>query len=133
VLLRTPDQTISQLLPQPLAGGLETGRSQPVAADNIETLRKKAETLTHLYELSQVLSSVFSLTEVFKRVSQMLFRLTPSDRFVVVLKDSQTGELSPLSQNWDPYAASWRKDLDWGNRARLRAVRKVCFPGCPDR
>lgn len=95
LLVRTPDQTISGLLPKSRAGGL-TASSQAVAGDNVETLRKKAETLTHLYELSHVLNSVFSLTEVFKRVSQMLFRLTPSDRFVVVLKDSQTGELSPF-------------------------------------
>mgnify|MGYP001170010393 CR=1 FL=1 len=105
LLMRTPDQIIPHLLPQPMTAGLATEPSQPVAADNIETLRKKAETLTYLYELSQVLSSVFSLTEVFKRVSQMLFRLTPSDRFVVVLKDSQSGELSPfVTELRDPHS-----------------------------
>lgn len=104
LLVRTPDQTISGLLPKSRAAGL-TASSQPVAGDNVETLRKKAETLTHLYELSHVLNSVFSLTEVFKRVSQMLFRLTPSDRFVVVLKDSQTGELSPfVTELRDPHS-----------------------------
>jgi adenylate cyclase len=35
----------------------------------------------------------------------MLFRLTPSDRFVVVLKDSQSGELSPfITELRDPYS-----------------------------
>jgi len=105
LLVRTPDQIIPGLLPQSMTAGLAAEPSQAVAGDNIEGLRKKAETLTHLYELSQVLNSVFSLTEVFKRVSQMLFRLTPSDRFVVVLKDSQTGELSPfVTELRDPHS-----------------------------
>jgi adenylate cyclase len=103
LLVRTPDQIIHRLLPPSTTTASEL--SQPIAEDSIEMLKKKAETLTHLYELSQVLNSVFSLTEVFKRVSQMLFRLTPSDRFVVVLKDSQTGELSPfVTELRDPHS-----------------------------
>jgi adenylate cyclase len=105
ILLRTPDQIVPCLSPQDMTVGLATETLQSVSGDHIEILRKKAETLTHLYELSQMLSSVFSLTEVFKRVSQMLFRLTPSDRFVVVLKDSQSGELSPfVTELRDPYS-----------------------------
>src|SRR5207247_2041040 len=64
--------------------------------NDIETLRKKAETLTHLYELSQILNSLFSLGEIFEKVSQMLFRLTPAGRFIVLLKNPQSGELSPF-------------------------------------
>jgi adenylate cyclase len=105
LLVRTPDQVIPRLLQQPITAEPVSDLSHPIAVENIETLKKKAETLTHLYELSQLLNSVFSLTEVFKRVSQMLFRLTPSDRFVVVLKDSQTGELSPfVTELRDPYS-----------------------------
>jgi len=105
LLVRTPDQIIRRLLTQSTTMRSASELSRPITEDSIETLKKKAETLTHLYELSQVLNSVFSLTEVFKRVSQMLFRLTPSDRFVVVLKDSQTGELSPfLTELRDPHS-----------------------------
>jgi hypothetical protein len=46
--------------------------------------------------LSQVLNSLFSLSEIFEKVSQMLFRLTPSDRFIVLLKNPQSGELLPF-------------------------------------
>ena len=59
----------------------------------IETLRKKAETLSRLYELNQMLGSDFSLEAIFKKVSEMVFRLTPADRFLVLLKDRETGEL----------------------------------------
>jgi len=103
ILMRTADQIVPRFLPQDTTAGLPSAPLRPT--DDIETLRKKAETLTHLYELSQVLNLVFSLTEVFKRVSQMLFRLTPCDRFVVVLKDSESSDLSPfVTELRDPHS-----------------------------
>ncbi|HWC77324.1 MAG TPA: FHA domain-containing protein, partial [Blastocatellia bacterium] len=64
--------------------------------EEVDTLRKKAETLSRLYELSRVLSSVFSLKEIFKKVSEMIFRTTKADRFVVLLKNHATGQLDPI-------------------------------------
>ena len=96
LLLRTPDSIVPRIAQGNEVPGSSAEPSMLVAPDNLETLRKKAETLTHLYELSQVLSSVFSLTEIFKRVSKMLFSLTPSDRFIVLLKDPRSGEFSPF-------------------------------------
>ena len=60
----------------------------------IETLQKKAETLSRIYELNQMLGSDFSLEAIFQKVSEMVFRLTPADRFLVLLKDADTGELN---------------------------------------
>src|SRR5207253_4452274 len=60
----------------------------------IETLRKKAETLSRIYELNQMLSGDFALEAIFKKVSEMVFRLTPADRFLVLLRDAETGELN---------------------------------------
>ncbi|MFL6215006.1 MAG: adenylate/guanylate cyclase domain-containing protein [Blastocatellia bacterium] len=60
----------------------------------IETLRKKAETLSRIYELNQMLGADFSLEAIFQKVSEMVFRLTPADRFLVLLKDAETGELN---------------------------------------
>jgi adenylate cyclase len=56
-------------------------------------LRKKAEVLSHLYELSSMFSTVFSLDEIFDRTADMLFRVTPAQRCLVQTKDSQTGAL----------------------------------------
>jgi adenylate cyclase len=63
----------------------------------IETLNKKAETLSRLYELNQMLGSDFSLEAIFKKVSEMVFRLTPADRFIVLLREQATGELTTVS------------------------------------
>ena len=60
----------------------------------METLRKKAETLSRLYELNQILGADFSLEAIFTKVSEIVFRLTPADRFLVLLKDAETGELN---------------------------------------
>ena len=65
--------------------------------DDLESLRRKAETLSRLYELSQILRSVFSLKDIFKKVAEMLFRTTQADRFVVLLKDPSTGDLAPFA------------------------------------
>jgi adenylate cyclase len=60
----------------------------------METLRKKAETLSRLYELNQMLGADFSLEAIFTKVSEIVFRLTPADRFLVLLRDAETGELN---------------------------------------
>jgi adenylate cyclase len=90
LLLRTPDHIVPRIPRK------DAGADPSEVADDIETLKRKAETLTHLYELSRVLTSVFSLTEIFESVSRMLFRLTPSERYIVLLRDSKSGELSPF-------------------------------------
>src|SRR5688572_32390690 len=56
-------------------------------------LRKKADVLSHLYELGQLFSSVFTLEEIFDRMAEMLFRLTPAERCLVQIKDEDSGEL----------------------------------------
>ena len=63
----------------------------------IETLRKKAETLSRLYELNQLLSGDFALDAIFKKVSEMVFRLTPADRFLVLLRDADSGGLDRVA------------------------------------
>src|SRR5262252_8146655 len=64
--------------------------------DDLEALRKRAETLGHLYELNKVLNSVFSLRDIFKKVNEIIFDLTPADRFFVLLKNASDSELSPF-------------------------------------
>ncbi|MBL8148678.1 MAG: FHA domain-containing protein [Blastocatellia bacterium] len=59
----------------------------------LEELRKKAEILSHLYELGSMFSSVFAFDEIFERMAKMLFQLTPAERCLVQIKDTTTGEL----------------------------------------
>jgi adenylate cyclase len=64
--------------------------------DDLEALRKRAETLGHLYELNKVLNSVFSLRDIFQKVNEIIFDLTPADRFFVLLRSAPDQELSPF-------------------------------------
>ncbi|HXG68803.1 MAG TPA: adenylate/guanylate cyclase domain-containing protein, partial [Blastocatellia bacterium] len=106
VLLRSPEQ-VATMLPQQSAAGIAALAPGEVQ-DDIEMLRKKAETLARIYELNKILGSVFSLEDIFKKVSEMLFRLTPADRFIILLRDAATGELTPFA------AESRRQDLQLG-------------------
>lgn len=96
VLLRRPED-IAARVPRLDQSATSAPGIERLAADNVAVLRKKAETLIHLYELNRMLGSVFSLEVIFKKVSEMLFRLTAADRFFVLLKSAGSDELSPFS------------------------------------
>jgi adenylate cyclase len=94
VVLRDPERIT---LSAPKTQASDDQKSVPSLPEDVDALRKKAETLSRLYELSRVLSSVFSLKEIFKKVSEMIFRTTRADRFVVLLRDPVSGELKPFA------------------------------------
>jgi adenylate cyclase len=107
VMLKTPGE-IAAVVPQldnsSLLSSLSLAdpNSRAILA-YIETLRKKADTLSRLYELNQMLGSDFSLEAIFKKVSEMVFRLTTADRFLVLLKDADTGLISTAAAEFrDP-------------------------------
>jgi adenylate cyclase len=78
----------------------------------MEVLRKKAETLARIYELNQMLASDFSQEDIFKKVSEMVFRLTPADRFLVLLKDADSEELTTVAAEFrDPARAESSEHL----------------------
>jgi len=90
-VMRTPGD-IASVLPQIDKSAIPSGDSKSVM-DYVDALRKKAETLARIYELNQLLASDFSQEDIFKKVSEMVFRLTTADRFLVLLKDAESGEL----------------------------------------
>ena len=55
--------------------------------DEVAALRRKADILALLYEMSNTLSSVFDLDAIFKKATDIIFRVTPADRVVALLKD----------------------------------------------
>ncbi len=95
VLMRAPSE-IGTFIPQMDKSAIPVGGGKSVM-DYVEVLRKKAETLARIYELNQMLGSDFSKEDIFKKVSEMVFRLTPADRFLVLLKDANTGELATVA------------------------------------
>jgi adenylate cyclase len=69
-------------------------KALPVPAkEELEALRRKADVLALLYELSKTLGSVFDLNTIFSKATEIIFRVTPADRVVALLRDSNaTGD-----------------------------------------
>ena len=112
VLLRAPSE-LGAIIPKmdrpiTLSGDAES-RS---ILEYVEVLRKKAETLARIYELNQMLASDFSPEDIFKKVSEMVFRLTPADCFLVLLKDGGAGELTTVATEFrDPDSSLNREEI----------------------
>lgn len=73
-----------------IIGGKTTASSfeaTPVTPAEIKVLRRKAQILEMLYEMSKTLGTVFDLKEIFARATDLIFRGTPADRVVALLAD----------------------------------------------
>jgi adenylate cyclase len=55
--------------------------------EELKDLRRKAQILEMLYEMSKTLGSVFDLKEIFEKATDLIFRVTPSERVVALLAD----------------------------------------------
>ena len=64
-----------------LRAALEAG----APLDEHAALRRKADTLAVLYELSTTLSSVFALDSIFDKAADILLRVTPADRALLLV------------------------------------------------
>ena len=66
----------------------------------LETLQRKANILSALYEMSKTLGSVFDLNAIFEKATDIIFRATPADRVVALLADQdpeEDGNLAPIA------------------------------------
>ncbi len=74
-----------------IIGGKQTTASSfeatPVTPAEIKVLRRKAQILEMLYEMSKTLGTVFDLKEIFAQATDLIFRGTPADRVVALLAD----------------------------------------------
>ncbi|MGH9943470.1 MAG: adenylate/guanylate cyclase domain-containing protein [Pyrinomonadaceae bacterium] len=64
-------------------------RAEAEDAAELEGLRRKADILTLIYELSRTLTSVFELEAVFDKAAEIVLRVTPADRVVALLREGQ--------------------------------------------
>ncbi len=55
--------------------------------EEINDLRRKAKILELLFEMSKTLGTVFDLTQIFEKATDLIFRGTPADRVVALLTD----------------------------------------------
>lgn len=58
-----------------------------VSPAEIKELRRKAQILEMLYDMSKSLGTIFDLKEIFVRATDLIFRGTPSERVVALLAD----------------------------------------------
>jgi adenylate cyclase len=72
---------------------METAVATP---EEIKDLRRKADILELLYEMSKSLGTVFDLKEIFERATDLIFRGTPADRVVALIADeTHDGKILP--------------------------------------
>lgn len=69
----------------------------PPVPDDLKRLQKKARILGLLYELGRTLGTAFSLPEIYKKASEMLFSVTPADHCLILLRSPETALLEPVS------------------------------------
>src|SRR6185503_15530304 len=66
----------------------------------LESLQRKANILSALYEMSKTLGSVFDLNAIFEKATDIIFRSTPADRVVALLAEQDGAEdanLTPIA------------------------------------
>jgi len=63
----------------------------------LETLQRKANILSALYEMSKTLGSVFDLNAIFEKATDIIFRSTPADRVVALLAEHNGAEEANLT------------------------------------
>lgn len=83
---------------------IETSLATPA---EIKELRRKAQILELLYEMSRTLGTVFDLKEIFVKATDLIFRGTPAERVVALIADeSMDGKI--LDYSLQPIAVKAR-------------------------
>ncbi len=77
--------------------------------EEIKELRRKAQILEMLYEMSKSLGKVFDLKEIFNKATELILRVTPSERVVALLAD-ETLDGKILDYSLYPIAATSRDE-----------------------
>lgn len=82
-LLISAKDVITSVMPE------KTSAATPAPARDkmLETLQRKANILSALYEMSKTLGSEFNLDAIFAKATDIIFRATPADRVVALLAE----------------------------------------------
>ena len=98
--------------------------ASPVRDKVLESLQRKANILSALYEMSKTLGSVFDLDAIFAKATDIIFRSTPADRVVALLAEgSGTGNLEDVKLN--PIAMRARDEKLEGHARKLTIGRTI--------
>lgn len=82
-LLISANDVMTSVLPE------KTSAEAPAPARDkmLDTLQRKANILSALYEMSKTLGSEFNLDAIFAKATDVIFRATPADRVVALLAE----------------------------------------------
>jgi adenylate cyclase len=100
--------------------GISTSATSPARDKMLETLQRKANILSALYEMSKTLGSVFDLEAIFAKATDVIFRSTPADRVVALLAEGN-GTENPEDVKLNPIAMRAR-DESLNNHARKLSI-----------
>jgi len=104
----------------------KSGEGLPVTTANqprdkvLESLQRKANILSALYEMSKTLGSVFDLEAIFAKATDVIFRSTPAERVVALLAEGN-GTENPEDVVLNPIAMRAR-DESLNNHARKLSI-----------
>jgi adenylate cyclase len=76
----------------------------------LESLQRKANILSELYEMSRALGAGFDLDRIFKMATDIIFRSTPADRVVALLAESVVTEQNADDAKLFPIATRARDE-----------------------
>ncbi len=76
--------SLNEIIGKSASHSSETNFATP---EEIKDLRRKAQILEMLYEMSKTLGTVFDLEEIFAKATDLIFRGTPAERVVALLAD----------------------------------------------
>lgn len=100
---------------------IETSVATP---DEIKELRRKAQILELLYEMSRTLGTVFDLKEIFVKATDLIFRGTPAERVVALIAD-ETIDGKILDYSLQPIAVRARDSQIENSIEKLTVSRTI--------
>src|SRR5499427_4907508 len=84
------------------------GATMPKGDKVLETLQRKANILSEIYEMSKALGAGFDLDRIFKMATDVIFRSTPADRVVALLTENVVSDQNADNAKLFPIATRAR-------------------------
>jgi len=105
-LLISAKDVLHTMLRQP-----ETSMAGGATRDKVlESLQRKANILSELYEMSKALGQGFDLDKIFKKATDIIFRSTPADRVIALLTEGAVSEQNADDAKLFPIATRARDE-----------------------
>lgn len=99
----------------------------------LESLQRKANILSELYEMSKALGSGFDLDRIFKMATDIIFRSTPADRVIALLAETVVTEQNADDAKLFPIATRARDEKLEAHARKMTIGRSITRKVMKDR